>query len=534
MPKYFLSYTFILSISFLFSQTPENFTWPIDTPRIVSGNYGELRPNHFHAGIDFTTNNKVNLPVYSVADGYVSRIKVSSVGYGKAIYITHPNGQVSLYAHLNSFSSKIADAVKKEQYENRRYEVDLYLKKNSIQVKKGGLIGLSGNTGGSTGPHVHFELRDEKSETPLNPLKYYSLNDTVKPTLEKISFYDLTDTISPKYMYAFTVKNGDSLILDKSIVGLAFSGFDRSMSQGRIFNVFSADLYFDGKLIYSHVLNNIDFEEGRYVNEFSETKDKFKFQKCFLPTLYPQKMYGTILNKGRIDLDNKYHLVKLGLKDEQGNERITNFYVKAKNVNSFAPTKKEGVFVNCNERVKKQINDLQVTIPAKTFYYSTYLLVENSLEKNAQLSILPENVNFRNAATIGLLVPNKFLKHKDKLLLKSVTNNFYSPTVRHDTVFYSIKNFGTWQLVVDSLSPKISFKKKSAISVSFTIEDKMSGISRYNMFINNKWVIAEYDAKSGELTYYFDESCPKGTLKYRVETEDKVGNSSKFYHTLKR
>src|SRR5690606_17144796 len=221
----------------LCSQAPDNFIFPMDTPLIISGNYGELRPNHFHAGIDFSTNNKVNLPVYAAADGYVSRIKVSPFGYGKAIYVTHPNGQVTVYAHLNSYNEKIAAIVKQEQYARKNYEVEIYPKANFIQVKKGEIIAYSGNTGGSTGPHIHFELRDEKTETPLNPLKFYSLNDTVKPTLAKIAFYDLSDTISPKYMYAFSIKNADTLLLDKSIVGLAFSAFDKIEYNRKILNI---------------------------------------------------------------------------------------------------------------------------------------------------------------------------------------------------------------------------------------------------------------------------------------------------------
>ncbi|MBX3164638.1 MAG: M23 family metallopeptidase [Bacteroidetes bacterium] len=505
----------------------------MDTPLIISGNYGELRPNHFHAGIDFSTNNKVNLPVYAAADGYVSRIKVSPYGYGKAIYITHPNGQVTVYAHLNSYDKKIAAIVKQEQYARKNYEIDVYPKSNLIRVQKGEIIAYSGNTGGSTGPHLHFELRDEKTETPLNLLKHYSVKDTEKPKLEKIAFYDLADTIFPKYMYSFTVKNGDTVLLDKSIVGLAFAAQDKVEANGKTLNVFSAELFFDEQLIYSHTLNHIDFDESRYVNEFAEKKDNLKFQKCFLPTLYPKKLYGKCLNKGRMILDNNYHQLKLTLKDEKGNERVTNFWVKAKTTTSFSDEQKKGVFVNCNENFKKQINNVQISISAKTFYNSAYLSVENTLEKNSQLSVLPESVNFKKSATIGFAVPKKFLKHKHKLLLKN-GSNYYTPTVQSDSVFYSLKNFGTWQLVVDSFPPKISLQKKSANSVSFTIEDKMSGISKYNVFVNDKWVIAEYDAKSDTLTYFFDEETLNAPLKFRVEVEDRVGNKAKFNYTLER
>ncbi|MEO6302824.1 MAG: M23 family metallopeptidase, partial [Bacteroidia bacterium] len=169
----------------------ENYRWPIDSPRVLTGNYGELRPNHFHAGIDFSTNNLVNLPVYAVENGYISRVKISSSGYGKNIYITHANGKVSVYCHLNSLNVAVSDLVKKEQYAKQSYEVEIFPKAKSISVKKGELIGLSGNTGNSTGPHLHFEFRDEKTEVPLNPLKYFDIVDTVLPTIQRIAFYNL-------------------------------------------------------------------------------------------------------------------------------------------------------------------------------------------------------------------------------------------------------------------------------------------------------------------------------------------------------
>jgi len=227
----------------------DNFLWPIDKPHILSGNYGELRPNHFHAGLDFSTSNKINLPVYAAQSGYVSRIKVSSVGYGKSIYITHPNGKVTVYAHLTNYILSVTEYVKNQQLKAQSYELDLMLSPNEIKFKAGDMIGYSGNTGGSTGPHLHFEIRDEKTEVPLNPLLFYRIEDNTKPTIDRIGIYNLSDTAAPMFIEQYAV-NGtkvkkDSITVATSIVGMAFSGFDRFTASGSKNNIYDVKVYFD-------------------------------------------------------------------------------------------------------------------------------------------------------------------------------------------------------------------------------------------------------------------------------------------------
>lgn len=532
-----------------FSQTASGFIWPIDSPRVITGNYGELRPNHFHAGIDFSTRGQVNLQVYSVAEGYVSRIRVSATGYGKSVYITHPNGKVSLYAHLNAFSLKIADVVKQEQLAKQNYEVEIFPKRGAIPVRNNEIIGLSGNTGGSTGPHLHFEIRTEKSETPLNPLTFFKINDREKPVIRKIGFYSLADTCSPAFIKAVRVEGNslatgsNSLTLGHAIIGFAFAGFDRCVPNGNPNNIFSAKLYMDDRLIYSHTLNNIDFSENRYVNEFSESNGGVKFQKCFLPTLYPAQMYGSCFNKGRILLsDSNYHHLKFIAIDESGNEQKLSFYIRAGTFDYYRPSAvKSDVFVNCNKDFTLRRNKLQMYMPAKTLFYSTPLIVDNALETTGRLIILPSGINLRNTAVIGFKVPERLMKNKTKLVLKS-GSSVYAPTLRNDSVFYAVKNFGTFQLGTDTGKPKIRTflndkqlkKVKNPASFSFVIEDNSSGIMSYNLFLNNKWVIGEYDAKSNLLTYYKDEGTPAGDLDFKLVVEDKVGNKAELKYVLRR
>lgn len=547
MIKKNLSYIFLLLALSLVCQVKTNFIWPIDSPRTLTGNYGELRPNHFHAGIDFSTHGETNLQVYSVDEGYVSRIKVSSTGYGKSVYITHPNGKVSLYAHLNSFSLKIAQIVKTEQYEKQSFEIEIFPKPKTVFIRKNEIIGLSGNSGGSTGPHLHFELRDEKTETPLNPLEFYKIKDITPPDINHIALYDLSDTCSPKFIKTYNVKKGkndslilnaDRLILNHSLIGLAFSGFDRFVQNGNQNNIYFAALYLNNDLIYSHKLTSIDFADNRYVNEFSEVIQRNKYQKCFLPTTYPSRFYFDCKNKGRIYLkDSAINKLRLVVKDESGNQKSLQFYLKTKKQSFYKGCYiKSDVFVNCTKDFNYHKNNLDITIPANTLYYSTALIIENTIETSGKLVILPSDINLATPVKVGFKIPKKYQLYQNKLIIKSQSSVF-SPSIKNDSAFYSIKHFGWLQLALDTVGPKIKIhhqKTKASDSISFLILDTGSGISKYCVFLNGKWVLADYDAKSDLLTYYFDEETPSGDLSFDVEVQDKVGNKTFLKHVLKR
>lgn len=536
----------------------QDYNWPIDSPRVITGNYGEIRPNHFHAGLDFSTNGKVNFPVYAIEEGYVSRVKVSSVGYGRSIYITHPDGKVSVYAHLNSYNGTIGALVKAEQYLKQNYEVEFFPKPNNLKIKRREIIGLSGNSGGSTGPHLHFEIRDAQTETPLNPLEYFNINDTISPTISEVGFYNLADTCVPKYLTSLKTerkKNGelkvnkDSIILKQGILGFAFSGYDQFVSNGNQNNIFVAKVYFDDRLIYSHTLNNIDFADGRYVNEFSEMVEKSKkdnvlFQKCFIPTLFPKNFYDKYHNKGRILLiDTNFHKLKLAVHDENGNERIVQFYFKTRKLNYYSkPTINSDIVVDCNKDFMIAKNKLQIFIPAKSLYYSTSLIFENTIESTGKLIILPTEANLRITSIVGFEVPAKFLRNKTKLVLKS-GSSVLSPINKRDSVFYSIKNFGWFLIDQDTLAPVVKplltesqFNKlKVKNNCTFRLHDNLSGIYNYKLFLNEKWILGEYDAKSGLVVYQFDEDTPKkGYLSFRLEVVDRVGNETVLNYMVKR
>ncbi|HOZ87639.1 MAG TPA: peptidoglycan DD-metalloendopeptidase family protein [Bacteroidia bacterium] len=538
--------------AFCFSQTRASFAWPIDTPHTITGNYGELRPNHFHMGWDFSTKGQINLPVYAIEDGYVSRLKVSSGGYGKAVYITYPGNKLSLCAHLTSYAGAIALAVRAAQQANQKYEVELFPAKDEIKVAKGELIGYSGNSGNSSGPHLHFEIRNEQTEVPLNPFDFYELPDTISPELKEVAFYSLADTNNPVMKRSFkilTSKNDslfirkDSLILNHSILGFAFAGFDRFAPKGNPNVIYSAQLFVDQKQLFGYSMNNISFEEQRYINEYSETVNKIKYQKCFLPTLYPVDMYANCFNKGRIILnDTNFHLLILKINDEHNNVSSLQFYFKTRKIENYAtPVLKGDVFVNCTKDLVAVKKGIFISVPARSFYYSLPLSVENSLNTKGTLALFPAHANLAAAIRIGFLPPVKFRDKKEKLVLKN-GSLVYSASLSGDSLYYSVFSLGHFELKQDTVAPKMKTqltpKKikriKNFTSFSFIIRDNLSGLATYNLFLNDLWVLAEYDAKSGLLTYFFDEKTPPGNLKFRVKASDKTGNSSEYKFTLKR
>ena len=533
-----------------YSQSPFHYVWPIDSPFVITGNYGELRPNHFHAGIDFSTRGIINLPVYCIEEGYVSRIRISPNGYGKCVYITHPGGKVSVYAHLNAFSLKIDKVSRTFRFDTQSNEIDYAPPPRTVYVRKNEIIGLSGNTGGSTGPHLHFEIRDELSEIPLNPLGFFRINDHTPPEITSLAFYDLRDTLAPVFMNSYKVRQGkndslvlsdDHLILGTSIAGLAFSGLDRCYSNGNANNIFAARIYLDDSLVYMHQLNNISFLQSRFINEFSETIGRSKYQKCFLPTLYLDGFFGKCRDKGRLLLnDSSFHKIKLFVTDESGNTTRLQFYLKARQMDTFKKTDvaEEG-FVNCNENVIISKGILQINVPPKSLFYSTRLWVENALEADGKFSILPR-VNLMQGAVVGVKLQEKFLVYRDKLILKGEGTSL--PVNRNDSAYFVVKDFGKFYLSIDTVAPKIKVnyserRLKDAWqmdSFSFEITDNSSGIGKYNVWLNNGWVLAEYDAKTDLLTYYFDEDTPIGLLQFNLEVEDKVGNKALLEYTLKK
>jgi murein DD-endopeptidase MepM/ murein hydrolase activator NlpD len=508
------------------------FIYPLDREVVVTGNYGEIRPNHFHAGLDFSTDPSLNLPIKSVADGYVSRIKIGSGGYGRVLYITHNNGYVSVYAHQKKYAKKIDEYIKKLQIEKKQNEIEVYPKANELLVKKGEVIGYTGNSGSSTGPHLHFEIREEKSEIPINPLLVYDVKDDVKPELTHLAIYSMTDTNNIKRISSIPVKYiGDKLslpkytqVLTENTFAIGFAGFDRANSNTNKNNIYEAKVLLDDKIIYHHQLNNISFDNGRYVNVFSEKEGGVKFQKCFSPTCYDIAIYKSLINGGKILLnDTLPHKISLQINDEKGNKNALTFFVKTRNLKGYTVnTIKHNVFCNQDANIKKE--DVEVLIKSGTL--SKHASVGVYINKLGKAVVGNKEEDLLKAFTLSIKVPNAIPGKENKMVLINETHCMVG-TYENGWLKAESKSFGIFSYGYDTVAPTIvlpSSKKKTSInSVRFKVADNLSGIADYHIYVNGVWQIAEYDAKSATISCNFSEATPK-TLK--IEVIDRVGNKA--------
>lgn len=507
------------------------FAYPIDREPIITGNYGEIRPNHFHAGLDFSTDPVLNLPIKSVADGYVSRIKISSVGYGRVLYITHANGYVSVYAHQKKYSDKIDMYVTQKQREQQKNEIELILKPGEIIVKKGETIGYTGNSGSSTGPHLHFEIREEKSEIPINPLLVYDVKDNVQPYLTHLAIYNTADTNNIRRILSLPVKEVSgklslaryTQVLPENTFAIGFSGYDQANATHNKNNIYEAKILLDDKLIYHHQLNNISFDNGRYVNIFSEKESGVKFQKCFSPTCYDIAIYKNLVNGGKIVLnDTLPHKISLQINDEKGNKNVLTFFVKTRNLKGYdVNTIKYNVFCNQESNIKKE--DIEVLIKAGTLSKNTSVGV--CINKLGKAVVGNKDEDLLKAFSLSIKIPKPIKDKEDKMILLNesicLVGKYGNGWLKTEC-----KSFGTFGVYYDTIAPILSFsksKKKSSNMIRFKISDNLSGIADYNVYINDVWQIAEYDAKTQTVTCNLNEAL---SGKLRIEVMDRVGNKT--------
>ena len=334
--KFYINLYCILLLNFY--SYSQNYTSPLDVNLILSGTFGELRSNHFHAGIDLKTKGVEGLNVYSIADGYISRVKVSSYGYGKVIYINHYDGNTSVYAHLKEFSQKIDSIIKTEQYKNKKFEIDYYMQKDVIKVKQNEIIGKSGNSGSSAGAHLHFEIRDSKTQKPINPLYFnFKIKDEIKPDIKKLKIYNFNNT--NKHQTFDIIKReknnysyNDTLYTDGDF-GIGISTYDKSNYAYNKNGVYSIKLYVDEKLTFHFIADTLDFITTRFINAHIDYKEKIqnkiKFHRLFKLPNNKLKNYKTNINNGIISLnDTNIHDVKIHVEDYNKNLSEIKFKVK--------------------------------------------------------------------------------------------------------------------------------------------------------------------------------------------------------------
>ncbi|MGZ9735599.1 M23 family metallopeptidase [Flavobacterium sp. GNP002] len=531
------------------------FRPPLDIPMQLSGNFGELRPNHFHAGFDLRTQQKEGLKVYAVADGYVSRIKISTFGNGKTIYINHPNGFTSVYGHLKMANGEIENYIKKTHYKEQSFEIEMFFKPNEMVVKKGENIAFSGNTGASEGPHLHFEFRDSKTEFIINPMLFgYNkfLKDTKKPIVSGVYVYPLDSKTTvnhskrPLLLNVSLQKDGTYLsdkVVANGTIGFGISAYDTDVVSFNNNGVYKVQSFYNGKPNFGYEFNTYSFDDMRYINaliDYSRYKKmQQRVQKLFMKNPYNLSIIQADENKGVLQVTpNLASLYRIEVSDFFGNKKtiaIPIQYDLLSTIISPEPVQSD-YFVKANKDSNFALANMSVFFPAGTFYEDFDL---NFDVKNDTLFLHDETVPAHTNFTVSIEDTKSTEAQREKMFIGRIEGKKvnYNPTYRKDNVFNTkVKILGKYALVADTVAPKVTMAVpvegkwiNDQKTIQLSIYDELSGIKSYNGYLNGKWVLLEYDNKTRKLTHYFSDGIvADGANDLKVVVIDNVGNSTTF------
>ncbi len=559
---------FICRIS-VYSQKvlPQNyFISPIDINPLVTGAFGELRPDHFHSGLDFATQNKTGLNVYCIADGYVSRIKISSGGYGRAIYITHPNGFVSVYAHLNEFNVVVEDYVKLKQYEKKSFEIELFPNKSLFKFKKGDIIGYSGNSGSSTGPHLHFEIRNDATERPYNPLLFgYAIPDKESPDISEICVYpvsanSLVDGNKQKACLKVAKKENSFYLTRKDTLvvsgGIAFGveAYDKQNLPGRN-GIYTLEIFTDGKLFFKITFDSVAFSDGRYINTLIDYPEYVASRKRIMQTYISRgnrlKIYADKENRGIVCFnDTLLHTIRVAASDFNNNTASLVFLVKSVTPSVTGQTTFDNKLPLFRFGLKNHFEskDILLDLPSNALYDSIYFEYAVKTRTKYCYSALHQIHNkytaLHTAASL-MIKPDTVVCDSllSRLTLAEVSGgnfSFVKSEWKNGYLSAHIRKFGSYAVVADTTAPVIkpsgninNKKVLSGTALSFTISDDFSGIDKYDLSINGKWVLAEYDAKNNRLIYKADPAhFHTGKNDLELTVTDNLNNIAVYRSTL--
>ena len=534
-------------------------TNPLDIPIILSGTYGELRSNHFHSGIDIKTKGIQGLNVYSYASGYVSRIKVSHGGYGKALYIKHPDGNTTVYAHLKKFSSKIEEIVKSKQYKRESYEIEFFPKENEILVLENEIIAFSGNTGGTSGPHLHFEVRD-KNQIPINPLvnSSISVEDDRTPFFKKLFYksYERNNVFDSQTELKIN-KITSSLYVSDTLkssgkIGIGIVAFDKHNRANNSNGIFKIITSLNNQNLLKILFDSISFDKTKHINTFIDysffKNHKIRIQKLFIEENNPLDLYSSNINNGFITIENKeFYKYEVNIYDANGNKSrlvVPILGVKTNKPLKLVDNHVELTYIERDKKYELEFNSVRVSILEETFYNNLFL--EAKFE-NDILSIDKDTVPLLKPITIYFNTDRYNDSIKNQLYIAKLSDNKKMTSYNYTTDFSngkksSTKSLGRYTLGIDTINPSISpigFKENDWISnfsnLKIKVNDIGSGIRSYNGWINNKWILFELNTKKGILVYDFDDNIVrKAKNNLHIEIIDNVGNRTEYKTTFYR
>jgi murein DD-endopeptidase MepM/ murein hydrolase activator NlpD len=534
------------------------FRNPLDVPMNLAGNFGELRPNHYHMGLDLKTQQRENLSVYAVAEGYISKIKIEPAGFGRAIYITHPNGYTTVYAHLNNFAAKIEAYLKQQQYALESWRVTLDLPPEKFPVKQGEFIAFSGNTGGSQAPHVHFEIRRTADDVNLNPLLFgFPLKDNVAPRILRLAIFDRTKSVyeqSPKIIPAKAIGNKYTttpgiIKVNSPFISFAITAYDTHTGSSNLNGIFEGTLSVNDEEIESFQMDNISYNSTRYLNahidyKYKTTGGAYLQHLSELPG-YINSIYTNGAGKGVIDIsDGDIYYITIEAIDTEGNTAELHTKVQYDYKSPVTPTPSGKMFYPLMLDGFES-EDCEFYIGEKCLYDSVHIKYSTAASSNPDVI---SDVHIIGAGYIPLqesflirIKPDAGFTAEDSaytVMQWSYGAKTAAQKVQWQQGWASAKfrDFGNFQLVRDTTAPVIvpaGFTNGSDLSeasrIVFTVRDNLPGVKNVRAALDGKWLRFTND-KGRNFIYQFDEKCPKGVHTLQISAEDEAGNkTSKSY-----
>ena len=556
-------FLFLSVVTFCNAQSPypqNYFTSPLDITLVLSGTFAELRSNHFHSGLDIKTKGKVGFKTYASAEGYVSRIKISRYGYGKALYITHPNGYTTVYAHLQKFAPKIEAYVKKQQYKKETFELELFPKAEELKISSKEVIAYTGNTGGSGGPHLHFEIRDQQ-ERPINPMLFgFDIKDTTNPVVHELYGYPLSEgshingETSRVKIRIIKLPNGQyksEQITAFGTIGFGVISTDRQDFASNKNGVSFITTFFNGSKSLEVDFKRFSFDETKHLNRyidyayFFETKKRI--QKLFIESNNPLKLLKSHAAQGMVSIeDDTNSIYKISINDFKDNKSDLSIPIQGlkKELPEVEPDALNLRHIIANEETILEKDNISVQIFKDSFYEDVAINFEVT---NDTLKLHEPIFPLQKSMNINFDISQYKNSDKDKLFIGSVSRYgnklYYTPTKkRGNTLTARTKYLGHYTLGIDDENPKIktiNFKNGSWISnyryLKIKISDQISGIKNYRATINGQWILMEYDTKTQTLTHDFNDKIITDTKNnLKIIVTDNVGNSTTFETTFYR
>lgn len=534
---------------------------PLNIPIELAASFGEVRENHFHMGLDIRTDGRENLPVYAVADGFVSRVSVEESGYGNAMYITHPNGITTVYGHLNHFMDGVETYVRQKQYRDKCWQQDIRFTPGMFAVKKGDIIGLSGNTGNTEGPHLHFEMRDTKTGFNINPLlNGIVIPDNIAPAIHALYWYDASRSIYTTVANKINIKEGNNgyttsanvTVVNSQYISFGISAVDKNTISKYHLGIYKMQLYVDGIPQFSFSIDRFNGSDVRYVNACIDYSSWVQYSRCIqLLRILPGNHLPVFSNSpgsGIIHLkDKKNHHFKITVSDAAGNTSAVQGMIQ---------------FNGAAQMPVRYKNNTRLLLPGKAAHFVTQNAVidftNRAVYDTLPLAVTEEMGDDYNAASRAVFLHDATVPVHDSIKIQLKTNLPSKSSLRKHVVIlltnekHSIPIKGTWmgdymfgycmefgrvQLVIDTVSPVISMQegndhsfKDSDKGLHISYHDNMGEAYFFRAELDGHWIM--FEKKGNLFTYNFDEHCRTGKHNLMVMAGDRAGNITQRVFTF--